>query len=218
MAVEATFCFVDMAGFTALTEAHGDEDAAELATRFAELARAALGPSDRLVKTMGDAVLVTSPEPGAALDFVASVFERAACEAGFPVLRAGLHHGRAVGRGDDVFGSAVNVAARVAALARGDQVLATVLVADVARGRGLEVIELGPTRLRNVREPIALHAVTLGARSDAVAIDPVCRMRVSPPTAAGWLRHRGAQHWFCSLACAAAFAREPDAFACVAER
>src|SRR5690349_19479113 len=59
--IQATFAFVDLAGFTALTEAQGDEDAADVAVRFATLARAALAPGDRLIKTIGDAVLVTSP-------------------------------------------------------------------------------------------------------------------------------------------------------------
>jgi class 3 adenylate cyclase len=59
--IRATFCFIDLAGFTALTEAHGDEDAADLATSFAVLARSALAPGDQLVKTIGDAVLLTSP-------------------------------------------------------------------------------------------------------------------------------------------------------------
>ena len=67
MRIEGTFAFVDMAGFTALTEAQGDEDAADLATMFADITRAALGPGDRLVKTIGDAVLVTSKDPAPAL-------------------------------------------------------------------------------------------------------------------------------------------------------
>ena len=59
--VQATFCFVDLAGFTALTEAQGDDDAADVATRFADIARASLGPGDCLIKTIGDAVFIMSP-------------------------------------------------------------------------------------------------------------------------------------------------------------
>jgi len=60
MNVEATFCFVDVAGFSALTEAHGDTAAADLLERFTALANGALGDEGRLVKTIGDAVLVTT--------------------------------------------------------------------------------------------------------------------------------------------------------------
>ena len=75
--IQATICFVDLEGFTALTEQHGDEDAAGLATRFAKLTRSVLGPRDHLIKTIGDAVLVTSPDPAAALTWVEKLLTRA---------------------------------------------------------------------------------------------------------------------------------------------
>lgn len=115
MRIEATFAFVDMAGFTALTEAQGDEDAADLATMFADITRAALAPGDRLIKTIGDAVLITSPDAAAGLSLIERLLTEAAAEARLPTLRAGLHHGEAVERDGDVFGAAVNLAARVAA-------------------------------------------------------------------------------------------------------
>src|ERR1044071_5409113 len=98
MRIEATFAFVDMAGFTALTEAQGDEDAADLATMFADITRAALGPGDRLVKTIGDAVLVTSKDPAAGLMLIEPLPTEAAAEPPLPTLRAGMHHGDAVAR------------------------------------------------------------------------------------------------------------------------
>ena len=64
--VERTFSFVDLAGFTALTEAHGDLDAADLLGRFIGLARASLSAGDELVKSIGDAVMLASPGPAAA--------------------------------------------------------------------------------------------------------------------------------------------------------
>ena len=82
--IEATFGFIDLAGFTALTEEHGDHDAADMAARFAELTRAALGAGDRLIKTIGDAVLVTSPSPGAALDLVDRLLTLAADDKTLP--------------------------------------------------------------------------------------------------------------------------------------
>jgi adenylate cyclase len=157
--MEATFCFVDLAGFSALTEAHGDDTAADLALRFTGLVTETLAGDGRLVKTIGDAVLVVSPSPLRGIQFISRLWRRATAEPDFPVLRAGLHHGVAVERGDDLFGSAVNLAARVAAEARGGQVLATAWVADAARGSGLSVTPLGtvtfrplPARLRPGRE------------------------------------------------------------------
>ena len=71
--IERTFAFVDLAGFTALTEAHGDEHAADLVERFTGMARAALGPDDRLVKSIGDAHVPTSGEDKPPLSSTASL-------------------------------------------------------------------------------------------------------------------------------------------------
>jgi class 3 adenylate cyclase/YHS domain-containing protein len=209
--MEATFCFVDMAGFAALTEAHGDDAAARLALRLSEMVQHALAADGRLVKSIGDAALVTTPSAARGVGFVQRLWGLSAREPDFPVLRAGLHHGEAVERSGDVFGAAVNLAARVAAEARGGQVLATTLVADTARAGGLAVTPLGRITLRNIREPVDLFALglTLGGRE---VIDPVCRMRVAPDNAAGRLRVDGADYWFCSLECVRSFAADPAAF------
>lgn len=64
----STVAFVDLAGFTAMTDTHGDEEAATLAERFAALARLSLGPGERLVKTIGDAVMLDAPNPAAGVE------------------------------------------------------------------------------------------------------------------------------------------------------
>jgi class 3 adenylate cyclase len=61
MSCECTFLFADLAGFTALTEAHGDLDAADIAARLHALARECLEGESHLVKTMGDGVLIAAP-------------------------------------------------------------------------------------------------------------------------------------------------------------
>src|SRR5579883_2032051 len=162
-----------MAGFTALTEQHGDLDAADVATRFAELTRAALGLEDRLVKTIGDAVLVASPGPGAALDLVDRLLTATADEKTIPALRAGFHHGPAVERDGDVFGAAVNLAARVAAEAYAGEVLATARVAAEARARGIPVVEIGPVALKNVGEATVLSSLGFMVGAIDSAICPV---------------------------------------------
>lgn len=207
--VEATFSFVDLAGFTALTEAQGDEDAADVATRFAELTLDVLESGDRLVKTIGDAVLVTSASPDSGVALVERMLTRASAEPGFPALRAGLHYGDAVARGSDVFGASVNLAARVAAEAHPGEVLGTRPIAQAARESGIPVATLGDVLLKNVREPIALYSLGLVVGATETPVDPVCRVPVDRRSAAGRLRYRGAEYWFCSLTCAAAFASNP---------
>jgi class 3 adenylate cyclase/YHS domain-containing protein len=209
--ITGTFCFVDMAGFSALTEAHGDAAAARFALRLAELVEQALGGGGRLVKIIGDAAFVVTPTPEHAVRFVSRLWATATEEADFPVLRAGLHHGEAVERGADVFGAAVNLAARVAAQAKGGQTLATRVVADAARVSGIGVTPLGRTLMRNVREAVDLFALNLAPETQDV-VDPVCRMRVSSVNAAGHLRVDGVDYWFCSLDCVRAFAADPESY------
>jgi adenylate cyclase len=207
--IQATICFIDLEGFTALTEAHGDEDAADLATRFAKLTRSVLGPRDRLIKTLGDAVLVTSPDPKAGIALVENVLEKAHKDPRFPALRAGLHHGAAVLRDGDVFGAAVNLAARVAAEAHAGEVLGTEPIASAARDAGIPVAELGSVPLKNVRGEVTLFSLGLVVGAGSTPIDPVCRVPVDRREAVGRLRYQGAEYWFCSLTCAAAFASNP---------
>jgi class 3 adenylate cyclase/YHS domain-containing protein len=207
--IEATFGFVDLAGFTALTEEHGDFDAADVATRFADLARAALGRGDKLIKTI-DAVLVTSPSPGEALDLVERLFVSAVGERRLPAMRAGLHHGPAIERDGDVFGAAVNLAARVAAEAYAGEVVATVDVAEAARERGIPVVEIGPVKLKNVSDATTLSSIGFMVAAIDSAIDPVCQAVIDRRAAIGQLRYGQTVFWFCSLTCAAAFASNPS--------
>jgi adenylate cyclase len=207
--MQATFCFVDLAGFTALTEAQGDDDAADVATRFADIARSSLGPGDRLVKTIGDAVFVTSPTPGSGIEFVERLLMHTCSQPVFPSLRAGLHFGEAVQRERDVFGAAVNLAARVAAEAYAGEVICTQPIADAAKDQDIAVVELGPVPLKNVRKTIELFSLALMVGDNATPLDPVCRAPVDRRSAAGRLRYGAVEYWFCSLTCAAAFASNP---------
>jgi class 3 adenylate cyclase len=210
---ERCVAFVDLAGFTALTETHGDHDAADLAVRFASLSVGALGVGQRVVKTIGDAVMLEAPDPVAGVALVSRICERADAEDLFPVLRAGLHHGPVVERDGDLFGATVNLAARVAAHAAGEQVLATAVVADAVGLAGGSVRSVGDVSLRNMAEPVELWEVELGHERHDRVVDPVCRMAIDRSKAAGRLADRGRKYWFCSLTCAGKFAAAPDRYA-----
>ncbi len=203
------FAFVDLAGFTAATEAHGDDTAAELAQQLVDATQTTLLAGQRLIKSVGDAVLVTSPESSTAIEWVARLLPRLRARPSYPLASVGLHAGSAVERGADVFGAAVNVAARITALAIPGQVLATDSVAASARALGIETTDLGLTRLRNVAEPVELFELRVSGSGYGGAIDPVCHMPVDRDEAAGRLRHDGHEFWFCSLECAGRFAEAP---------
>ena len=207
----AAVSFADLAGFTALTEAHGDVIAADIAERFVAVAESVMDTGDRLVKAIGDAVLLTSVDAAAGIGLVLRLFDACEADVRFPDLRAGLHYGPVVERAGDIFGATVNIAARIAARAAGGQILLTRPVADTAAAHGLPVRGLGPITLHNITTPVEVYKLIRAGVNDH-DVDPVCRMRINPATAAGRLNYAGTDYLFCSLDCAGKFASHPDRF------
>ena len=213
----ATFLFADIAGFTALTEAHGDEHAAVLVADFCDAVRAELGRYGAIqVKTIGDALLLRIPEPAQAIRLGLRIAHDVLPGHGAPAVRVGMHHGPAVERDGDFFGAAVNLAARVSAAAAGGEVLLSAQTAALAPDLDGVIYEArGRQSLRNVSEPVELVAAVRQGRTAGgrLAIDPVCQMVVDPRHAAGRLVYQDSAHFFCSLTCAGEFAVRPERYA-----
>jgi class 3 adenylate cyclase len=211
---EVAVLFADLAGYTALTEAHGDEEAARAAMRLLELAHDAYDGCALVVKSLGDGVMLAFDSATVALAAALALSHAARVEDRFPGLRVGLQAGPAVLRAGDVFGATVNEASRIAEEAAPGQVLVARGVMDGLDDLGVEVIELGPTQLRHVRDPVELVAVRDHAGGSAgVPVDPVCRMQVDEDTAEAVVRrHDGQLVRFCSSSCARLFADHPDAY------
>ena len=210
-----TFLFADLAGFTALTEAHGDEHAADLAESFAECVRGLLAKASAdEVKTIGDAIMIRADEARTAVPLAIKIVEEVQRRGDFPGVRVGMHTGPAVEREGDWFGATVNIAARVAGAAGGGEVLLTRTTRERAGApAGVEFERHGETRLRNVSEPVVLYgAIRQGSKRGKLSIDPVCRMVVADGHGAGRLRFRDAEYVFCSLECAHAFAADPERY------
>ena len=213
MTTERTIAFVDLAGFTALTDVHGDHAAVDVIDDFTAIAaNCANTTGAELVKTVGDAVMLAAPAPERGLDAVRCLFHATYERDGLPEPRAGIHHGPVVERAGDYFGSTVNLAARVASRAGSGQALVTAVILDAVAAADVDAIPLGPHQLRNVLEPVDLWAVELCSTHIDLSVDPVCRMRLSRTGAIGHIRHAGVEHRFCSLACIATFAADPDRY------
>jgi len=113
-AQEVTACFADLVDFTRLGQSMDFSQLAALTRRLGELASEVARPPVRLVKMIGDAAMLVSPENDALLDAALGLVDAAATEgAGFPALRAGLARGEAIGRGGDWYGHPVNLASRI---------------------------------------------------------------------------------------------------------
>jgi adenylate cyclase len=209
---ELAFLIADLAGYTALTEAHGDEHAANVIARYGELAESMLDPQARLIECVGDEVLIVAPEPTAAISSALRIREALEREPLFPTLRAGIHVGSVVERSGRYFGATLNLTARVASHARGGQFLCTDAVAQRGSVAGIEFRRLGSVRFKNVAEPVEVFEIVSGS-SGAVAVDPVCRMQVNREDAPARLPYGDRTHYFCSFDCARTFAASPDLYA-----
>jgi adenylate cyclase len=213
---EAAFLFADIAGFTALTEAHGDEHALELVEQFATAVQAELPRvGGEHVKTVGDALMLRVPDPADAVRLGAWITHEAISGHHAPAIRVGANYGTAIQRGADYFGSTINVAARVSALAAGGELLVSGHLAVLAPElEGVLYESRGRQVLRNVAEPVEIFAVVrVDEGADRLPIDPVCQMAVDPAHAAGRLRLDDKAYYFCSLTCAGVFAQHPERYA-----
>ena len=212
----ATFLFADIAGFTALTEAHGDEEAVLLVESFATAVQAELPRIDgEYVKTVGDALMLRVPDPADAVRLGLWITRNAISGHQAPSIRVGGNFGPAVNRSGDYFGTTINVAARVSALARGGEVLVTGNTAALAPElAGVLYESRGRQVLRNIAEPVEIFAVVrVDETADRFPVDPVCQMAVDPDRAVGRLFVDEKAYYFCSLTCAASFAQQPERYA-----
>ena len=149
-------CFLDLVGYTRLTEEQGDRAAAALAEALAVLVdRSAREHGGVPVKWLGDGVMVWFREPAgavrSALELVAQL-----SEAGLPPAHVGVAAGTVVVQGGDYFGRTVNLAARIAAHAGASQVLVSGGVADSAPPQGVRFVEAGEVRLKGFAHPVRL--------------------------------------------------------------
>jgi adenylate cyclase len=152
--------FLDLSGFTSLTGAKGDEEAARLAVQLSDLVQESTAArGGRAVKSLGDGVMLHFRDPdkavAAALDLVDAMPER-----GLPPARVGIASGPVVFRDGDYFGRAVNMASRITDYARPSEVLVSETVAESAAAPGTTFEDLGVVELKGIREPVRLLRAT----------------------------------------------------------
>jgi adenylate cyclase len=149
-------CFLDLVGYTRLTEERGDAAAAGLAETLAVLVgRSARAHAGVPVKWLGDGVMVHYREPAGAVRSALQLVEEVP-QAGLPPAHVGVAAGPVVVQGGDYFGRTVNLAARIAAHAGAGQVLVSQSVAESAMPEGVRFVELGEQPLEGFARPVRL--------------------------------------------------------------
>jgi adenylate cyclase len=156
---EPAIAFVDLAGYTQLTQTEGDERAATFATTLQQLATTVVrAHRGRVVKLLGDGVMLRF---GSAGDGVRAVLALAASvrSGGLPQAHAGLASGPVIVRDADVYGHTVNLAARIAAWAAPGDLLVPADLAPTLAAGGITVVDLGAVALKGISEPVGLARV-----------------------------------------------------------
>jgi adenylate cyclase len=146
--IRVAIAFADLAGYTRLTEEEGELEAVDAVERFVEAVETTLPDDARVIKTIGDAVMVVASDAGALVDWAVG-FQQLYVSAALP--RIGIHAGNALYRDGDYFGRDVNIASRVAARSGGGEVLVTRPVVERA-GPHLEFERIADVRLRGFSE------------------------------------------------------------------
>jgi adenylate cyclase len=152
---EMAVCFVDLVGFTTLGGQLEAEELGSVIGRFGELASDVTTSEVRLVKTIGDAAMLTCREATPLVEATLSLLE-AVEEGDLPSARAGIAYGRALARSGDLYGHAVNVASRVTAIARPGSVLCTQEVHDAGEDE-FDWSSAGKHRLKGVGKSVPLY-------------------------------------------------------------
>lgn len=213
--VTATFCFVDIAGYTALTDSHGEYAAADLVENFARMIRSAVAGRGHVQELAGDNAFLVFPEPTNAIEAILTLCREVEGVWDFPALRTGLHHGSALSRANRYFGTTINLAARTAAQAASGEILCTATVAEaLARleSPDFTIDVVGSVKLKNLPQEVELYSVKRLDTNYQRVIDPVCQMQVDKKTAAADQAFEGRHYWFCSSGCAVRFTEHPSDF------
>jgi adenylate cyclase len=149
--VRVAIAFADLTGYTRFTEEEGEEEAVSSVERFVEGVQHTLPEDARVVKTIGDAVMVVGQDVGALVDWAVgftSLFDER------PEPRIGVHLGTTLYRDGDYFGRDVNLTSRVVARARGGEVLVSDSVVEaVTDSSHLDFEEIGQVKLKGFDEP-----------------------------------------------------------------
>ncbi|MCL2770640.1 MAG: guanylate cyclase [Solirubrobacterales bacterium] len=157
--LRVVIAFADLAGYTRLTEERGDEEELGAVERFLESVERTLPIDARVIKTLGDEVMIVGSEPLALTEWAVEFQEQRPER--LPPPRIGIHYGEALYRDGDYYGREVNQAARVVARADAAEVLVTRVVAEAVDGAdGLVLEPIGEVGLKGFSRPTELFVAT----------------------------------------------------------
>jgi len=127
-------------------------------------------------------------------------------------VHIGAHFGDILEYENRVFGSAINIASRIASHAAGGQLLCSELIKERLQSQDLDMIDLGQIKFKNVKTPIKVFEIATGEEGIEKMSDPVCHMKIDPNNAVAFLKHDDVKYFFCSETCLHSFLDAPNEF------
>jgi adenylate cyclase len=215
--VHRSFAFIDVSGFTALTEVEGDERAVDVLTAFRSLLRDICARRGvRIAKWLGDGAMLVCVDTRPLIETVLEL-HYVVTEISGPVKTVSIRSGMASGdvilmEGDDYIGHCVNLASRLCDLAPASEAWAAPSVMEYLPNWGVAARET-PVSLRGVEKPVPASSLRMALAGEDGSRDPICGLPLSHDTAEE-IAHdvRGSVVLFCSAGCVDTWRRRPSAY------
>ena len=190
----------DLSGYTALTETHGSVSAADLIDKYVSIAENCLVGDCKLHERVGDEIIIVSASPDHLMATALMIGSYTSNEENFLQVHGGLHYGKVLKRGNSFFGSAINLASRIAAKAKAGTFLCSDEYVNALTDRfAFSLTSKGHHSFKNVNKEKEVFEVDFEIKNGSY-IDPVCRMLILDPQNA--IYHPNEEEiYFCSSQC-----------------
>lgn len=209
---EIAILMADLTGYTAMTDVHGGASAAKLVNKYMEIVDAALHGTTKVMQRIGDQVVMIAENSGDLLETAKRLNNLTHEEHHFLSIHAGLHFGEILIEDNNLFGSTVNVAARIMNAASRGQILCSSNFLDQLSTESQQLFRsIGSHKLKNVMTQVELFEVIQDSTHE-VYIDPVCHMHIDSTKSSPTADHGGVTYHFCSEHCKSLFLEAPELF------
>lgn len=212
--IKTSFLIADLAGYTSLTETHGNLSAANLISRYVEIVNISLKDNTLLKERVGDEILVVSSHSHSLLDTAIELVHNIEREPEFLSVHIGIHTGDVIEQDGNYFGSALNLCSRISSYSRGGQILCSNdVVKEVGNLNRYQFKKVDDVRFKNVSKLVSVYELLLKFPKASIAIDPVCKMQIDlldPPAKSPY---NDKTYYFCSFECLEKFINNPNQYA-----
>lgn len=209
---EIAILIADLTGYTAMTDVHGGVSAAKMVSKYMKIVGLAVHGKTKVVQRIGDQVVMIAKDPSDLLTTAKQLNALIIEEHHFLSIHAGLHYGTIIVENGNLFGSTINIAARIMNLASSRQILCSSFFQRRLSANEQKLFKsIGVHKLKNVMSDIELFEL-VDTTMNPFKIDPVCHMHVASNKQSLTLEYQGITYHFCSDHCMSLFRAAPERF------